>query len=135
MLVVDDDQNDVTLVKRAFDRAGLRNPIQTVTSGTEALAYLQGDHPYSDRTQYPLPALLFLDIKMPPPDGFDVLRWIRHQNQFAKLCVVMLTGSDDIRDANLAYRLGADSFLVKPLDFWNATELMESLQRLLKRCE
>ena len=71
---------------------------------------------------------------MPGMDGFDVLRWIRHQPRFAKLCVVMLTGADEIAKANLAYQLGADSFLVKPLDFWNAAELSCSIERLLARC-
>jgi len=71
---------------------------------------------------------------MPGTDGFDVLRSIRHQPRFAKLYVVMLTGADEIAKANMAYQLGADSFLVKPLDFWNAAELSRSLERLLTRC-
>ncbi len=77
--------------------------------------------------------MVLLDIKMPGTDGFDVLRWIRHQPQFAPLCIVMLTSSDEIRDVNLAYQLGANSFLVKPLDFWNAAELSRSLGRLLAK--
>ena len=78
--------------------------------------------------------VMLLDIKMPSTDGFDVLRWIRNQPRFAKLCVVMITSSDEIRDMNLAYKLGANSFLVKPLDFWNAAEPSRSLERLLARC-
>jgi CheY-like chemotaxis protein len=134
ILVVDDDQNDILLAKRAFERAGLKYPIKTLSSGIESLDYLNGAPPYSDRDKYPLPALLLLDIKMPGMDGFDVMRWIRHQPRFAKLRVVMLTGVDEIAKANLAYQLGADSFLVKPLDFWNAAELSSSIERLLARC-
>ena len=73
------------------------------------------------------------DIKMPGMDGFEVLEWIRRQWEFFELCVVMLTNSDHIRDANEAYRLGANSFLVKPLDFQNARELGRSLETLLAK--
>lgn len=133
ILLVDDNQDDHALIKRAFSRAGLAHPLQSVSSGIEAIAYLNDEHPYHDRTNYPLPVLVLLDVKMPGVDGFEVLRWIRHQPRFARLCVVMLTSSDEIRDANMAYQLGADSFLVKPLDFWNARELSQSLERLLAR--
>jgi len=121
-------------MKRAFDRAGLRNPIQTVSSGLECLGYLKGDPPYGDRHAFPLPTLVLLDIKLPAMDGFEVLQWIRAQPAFAKLCVVMLTSSDEVRMVNQAYQLGANSFLVKPLEFWNATELLHSVERLLAKC-
>ena len=96
------------------------------------MAYFNGEPPYDDREKYPLPALVLLDIKMPGMDGFEVLKWIRNQPSLAKLCVVMLTSSDQIQDANKAYQFGANSFLVKPLDFWNVEELMRSLDRLLE---
>jgi len=96
------------------------------------MAYLNGDPPYHDRVKYPLPNLVLLDIKMPGMNGFEVLKWIRHQPSLAGLCVVMLTSSDQIRDANKAYQFGANSFLVKPLDFWNVEELMRSLDLLLE---
>src|SRR5438874_12976040 len=131
ILVVDDNEDDVTLIRRAFERAGLTHRIQSVHSGIEAIAYLDGDPPYKDRFRYPLPDMVLLDIKMPATDGFEVLRWIRQQQELSKLCVVMLTTSDQIRDVNQAYQLGATSFLVKPLDFWNAAELSRSLDKLL----
>ena len=134
ILLIEDDLNDAALAKRAFERAGLKYPIHHVTNGIECIAFLNGEPPYDDRERFPFPAMVLLDIKMPLMDGFEVLRWIRHQSQFRKLCVVMLTSSDAIRDANFAYQLGADSFLVKPLDFWNAAELAHSLERLLARC-
>ncbi len=131
--MVEDNPDDVMLIRRAFERAGVRHPIHRVPSGQEALAYFKGDSPYWDRVTYPLPALVLLDIKMNGTDGFEVLRWIRRQPDFSRLCVVMLTSSDEIRDVNYAYSLGANSFLVKPLDFWNAAELSRSLQRLFAR--
>lgn len=135
ILLVDDSQDDIILIIRAFGRAGLKHRIQAVTSGIEAMGYLQGEAPYGDRLRYPFPDLVLLDIKMPMTDGFDVLRWIRRQSAFGKLCVVMLTSSDEIRDVNLAYQLGANSFLVKPLDFWNASELSRSLDLLLAKAQ
>lgn len=99
----------------------------------ECIGYLKGDPPFGDRKAYPLPALVLLDIKLPGVDGFEVLRWIRAQSNFARLCVVMLTSSDEVRLVNRAYQLGANSFLVKPLEFWNATELLHSVERLLAK--
>ena len=133
ILLVENNQEDILLILRAFQRAGANRRIQAVTGGMDAVAYLQGTHPYGDRQKYPLPALVLLDIKMPGMDGFEVLRWIRRQWEFFELCVVMLTSSDHIRDANEAYHLGANSFLVKPLDFHNAAELARSLERLLTK--
>ena len=123
ILLVDDNPDDILLVTRAFQRAGVKRPIQTLTSGLDAIAYLKGEPPFADREKHPLPGLILLDIKMPLEDGFEVLRWIRHDEKFSELCVVMLTSSDQIRDVNQAYQLGADSFLVKPLDFENAADL------------
>jgi CheY-like chemotaxis protein len=133
ILLVENNQDDILLILRAFQRAGVNRQIQAVASGMDAVAYLQGTHPYDDREKYRLPALVLLDIKMPGMDGFEVLRWIRRQPEFFELCVVMLTNSDHIRDANEAYHLGANSFLVKPLDFENAAELARSLDTLLAR--
>jgi CheY-like chemotaxis protein len=125
--------DDAWLIRRAFERAGVGSPLRVVTSGLDAIAYLSGDQPYWDRAKCPLPALVLLDIKMPMTDGFEVLKWIRRQPELARLCVIMLTSSDEIRDVNLAYTLGANSFLVKPLDFWNAAELSRSIQQMLAK--
>jgi CheY-like chemotaxis protein len=131
ILLVEDNPDDVILIKRAFAQTGLRHRLLHVPLGSEALAYLNGEPPYTDRSTYPLPDLVLLDIKMPGMNGFEVLRWIRNQWELAHLCVVMLTSSDQIRDVNEAYRLGANSFLVKPLDFVNAAELWHALETLL----
>jgi CheY-like chemotaxis protein len=131
ILLVDDNEDDVILIRRAFEKAGLKQNILALPSGMEAMAYFRGGYPYFDRSKYRLPDLVLLDIKMPGTDGFEVLRWIRQQWDLSDLCVVMLTSSDEIRDVNRAYQLGANSFLVKPLDFVNARELWASLERLL----
>ena len=133
ILLVENNQDDILLILRAFQRAGVTRRIQPVTSGIDAVDYLQGKPPYGDREKYPLPAMVLLDIKMPGMDGFEVLAWIRQQWEFFELCVVMLTSSDHIRDVNEAYHLGANSFLVKPLDFENAGELARSLDVVLAK--
>jgi CheY-like chemotaxis protein len=133
ILLAEDNEDDTLLIKRSFARSGVRHKIHSINSGMEAISYLQGELPFDDRQKYPIPDLILLDIKMPAVDGFDVLRWIRQRPEFARLRVVMLTSSDEIRDVNLAYKLGANSFLVKPLDFWNAAELARSMDRLLSR--
>jgi CheY-like chemotaxis protein len=133
ILLVEDNQDDVSLIMRAFQRAGVKRLVQAVTTGMDAIAYFKGDAPFGNRAKYPLPSLVLLDIKMAGMDGFEVLQWIRRQGQFFELCVVMLTNSDHISDANQAYHLGANSFLVKPLDFQNAAELVRSLDVLLAK--
>lgn len=133
ILLVENNQDDILLILRAFQRAGVTRRIQPVTSGMDAVDYLQGKPPYDDRKKYPSPAMVLLDIKMPGMDGFEVLAWIRQQWEFFQLSVVMLTNSDHIRDVNEAYHLGANSFLVKPLDFENAGELARSLDVLLAK--
>ena len=131
ILLVEDNQDDVLLIRREFQRARLINPLQVVSRGPQAIAYLTGSGPYCDRNQYPFPALVLLDINMPGSDGFAVLKWIRRQPGFARLCVVVLSSSDEMRDVNLAIQLGADSFFVKPLECRSLSELWQAV--LMKR--
>jgi CheY-like chemotaxis protein len=127
ILLVEDNDDDVLLVRRAFAQAKILNPVRVARTGEEALEYLSGTGRYADRAEYPLPSLVLLDLKMPGLNGFDVLRWIRLQPGFSALRVVMLTSSDDIRDLNTAYQLGANSFLVKPVDFERLVEISRAL--------
>jgi len=129
VLLVDDEENDVLLTRLALQRAGLELPVYSVPGGLEAIAYLNGDPPYQDRSRYPLPELVLLDIQMPHMDGFEVLRWVRKQPNFANLPVVMLTGSRTESVMETARLLGATSFFVK--DFANAGELSRSIDLLL----
>jgi CheY-like chemotaxis protein len=128
ILLVEDREDDILLVRRAFEKGGINNPFQVVRDGEEAVHYLAGEGRYSNRAEYPLPDLILLDLKMPGLDGFDVLMWIRRQPGFGNIPVVVLTSSDAIRDVNRAYALGANSFLVKPLDFENFVELAKMLR-------
>jgi CheY-like chemotaxis protein len=128
ILVADDSDEDIFLIRRAFKKALVPNPLYAVKSGVEAMSYFEGRGKFSNRDEYPLPDLLLLDLKMPGIDGFEVLSWIRHQPGISLLRVIVLTASDHIRDVNLAYQLGANSFMVKPSDFDNFVELGRSIQ-------
>jgi CheY-like chemotaxis protein len=127
ILLAEDLPNDVMLIRRALDEAGVKNPFFVVRDGEECLAYLYGEGKYANRDEFPLPDLLLLDLKMPRLDGFEVLRELRRQKAFAGLRIIVLTSSEQIYDVNKAYELGANSFLVKPLEFENLTALMRTL--------
>jgi CheY-like chemotaxis protein len=127
ILLAEDREEDVILIRKAFERGKIPNPLSVVRNGEEAISYLAGAGRFSDRVRHPFPVLLLLDLNMPGTDGFDVLRWVKRQPFLSGLRVVVLTSSEDIRDVNLAYQLGATSFLVKPLDFNNTVIMAETI--------
>ena len=131
ILLAEDREGDITLVQRAFERAGIGNPLMIVRDGEEAINYLSGAGRYSNRTLYPRPGLLLLDLTLPLVDGFEVLHWIKSQPGLKNLLVIVLTASDRIRDASQAYRLGAHSFLVKSVDFQDAAALAGAVTHYL----
>jgi CheY-like chemotaxis protein len=127
IMVVDDREDDLLLIRRAFQRARVLNPIVCLSSGDEAIEYLQGHGTYANRDEYPLPDLILLDLKMPKTDGFEVLQWIRSQRTLSSIRVVVLTSSDQIKDVNRAYELGANSFITKPIMPEQFTEVANAL--------
>lgn len=128
ILMAEDNDDDAFLMCRAFRKARLLNPLVRVRTGEEAIAYLQGDGCYGNRTRYPLPFLLLLDLKMPRMNGFEVLKWVREQEKLKGLLVVVLTSSTREPDINQAYDLGANSFLSKPAHFDDLVQLLKRLQ-------
>lgn len=127
ILLAEDSEDDVLMLRRAFRQAGIELPLQVVSNGEQAIAYLMGQGKFANRAEYPLPDLFLLDLKMPRKNGFDVLIWLRQHPTLAPLRTVVLTTSDEIRDVNRAYALGANSFLTKPLDF---TDFKNTLQEM-----
>jgi len=128
ILLAEDDEDDLFLMRRAAVKAGLANPLQVVRDGEEVLAYLKGEGVYGDRSQYPFPTLLLLDIKMPGMNGLDVLGVIRRDPQLRRLVVVFLTSSNQEQDINLAFDLQANSYLVKPGDTAAMTSILEKFK-------
>ena len=128
ILLAEDDPNDVILFQRAMVRASLSaGSLKVVRDGEEAISYLSGKTIYADRDLYPLPTLLLLDLKMPRKSGLEVLSWLRKQPQFRSLIVVFLTSSNSAEDIRLAYEGGANSYLVKPVEFTEMVELIKTV--------
>jgi CheY-like chemotaxis protein len=111
-LLVEDNEDDVFFMRRAFLHAGVHNPLHVVRNGEEAIDYLGGQHDFSDRERHPLPDLMFLDLKMPGVNGFEVLKWMREQS--LKLAIAVLTSSPEEIDRERAFELGAECYLLKP---------------------
>ena len=122
ILMVDDSDDDRALfrvaVRRACESVQL---LAAVTDGEEAIKYLSGDSEFADRARHPYPELMVLDLKMPGKDGFDVLQWLSRQPK--RPLTVVLSGSDQQRDVDRAFALGAHYYHVKPseLNEWITT--------------
>ena len=114
ILLVEDNEDDVFLMERALQGAGIINPVEVVPDGQEAIDYLSGVGKYGLRSKYPIPAVVFLDLKLPLKSGHEVLGWIRNQQDLRSLVVVVLTSSAEPKDVKQSYALGANSFVVKP---------------------
>lgn len=127
VLLVEDDSNDILLIQRAFRQANLTNPMRIVEDGDQAVEYLSGQGDYSDRDKYPLPAIILLDLKLPRRSGLEVLEWIRQQPIVKRIPVVVLTCSRESADIDLAYDLGVNSYLVKPVRFQSLMGMVETI--------
>jgi CheY-like chemotaxis protein len=114
VLLVEDYQNDILLLRRFWKTECLQHPLVEARHGLEAMEYLAGEGIFANRQLYPLPCLMLLDLKMPLVTGLDVLRQIRGQPALKMLPVLMLSASALPGDVDEAYRLGASAFLVKP---------------------
>jgi DNA-binding response OmpR family regulator len=124
ILVAEDDPTDAYFFERAFKRAGIPVVLHFVRDGQEVLDYLQGEGQFADRAAYPLPRLVLLDLNMPRLNGFEVLEWVREQRGFNGMQMVIFSSSDETKDINRAYGLGANWYLVKPHSMDELTALV-----------
>jgi len=113
ILIADDGEDDMFLLRHAFASTGLPCQLRFVRDGEEAIDYLQRNPPYCDVRVFPVPSALILDLKMPRLDGFQVLEWLRSRPAFAQLLVLVHSGSDLDEDKLRAMQLGADAYFVK----------------------
>ena len=126
---VEDDENDVFLMERAFAHAGITNPVRVAVDGQAAIDYLSVASAFGDRQNYPLPCLVLLDLKLPKISGLEVLAWIRRQPELKKLVVVLFSSSLTPSEVERAYELGVNSFVQKPSDFRQTAEIAQLLKR------
>lgn len=127
ILYAEDEVDDVFFFKNAMKVAGSPCMLQAVADGEQAMNYLSGQGAFADRSRFPFPALVLLDINMPRKNGREVLKWIRQQAQFKSLPVVMLTSSSRTEDLQAARELGAEDYLLKPSDPKQLVELVKKL--------
>jgi len=127
ILLVEDTPADVELTLHAFEKRHLANRIHVVRDGAEAVDYLFCTGAYAHRSPRDIPRLVLLDLKLPKLDGVEVLRRIRDNPRTELIPVVVLTSSREDRDIIESYRLGANSYIVKPVEFHNFSDAVEQL--------
>jgi CheY-like chemotaxis protein len=127
ILLVEDNDDDIFFFQRAMKRAALTHPLFVVKDGRQALEYLQGHGHFSDRAKFPVPSFIILDLQLPYLNGMEVLEWIRNQSAFPTAIVIIFTSSHLETEINRAYRLGANSFVVKPA---SADRLVQVVRQL-----
>ena len=120
LLVVDDNPIDLVFFGRAADKTRLNIRLQTLTAGKQAIDYLEAKRQYNDRSKYPWPDLIVMDLKMPELNGFDFLAWRKASTLFSSVPVIIFTGSNEPDDVKRIFELGANKHMVKPadLDCW-----------------
>ncbi len=116
ILVAEDEDNDFFLLNWAFGKQPEAAVLARASDGVQAMDYLSGIDEFADRTRFPLPDLVLLDLKMPRRDGFEVLQSIRSNPLTKALITIVLSSSREERDVKRAYRLGANSYVAKPND-------------------
>lgn len=126
---------DAFFVKRALDKSGLRHVIQSVNDGTEAVAYLQGLSPYSDRKRFPFPNILLCDLETPKMDGCELLRWLQAHPESKVIPTIAFSSSALEADVHQSYVLGANAYIEKPASPEALSDLIHHLHRFWRRCQ
>lgn len=114
VLVAEDEPTDALILRVAFEQAGIPRSLVVVRDGEEAVNYLCGNPPYTDRSVHPLPALILLDLKMPRMTGFDVLAWLASRPDFKHLPAIVFSSSSEEQDVSRARQMGARDYFIKP---------------------
>lgn len=128
ILLVEDDPHSVVFFERSMREVGIENPLHIATDGQMALDYLKGIGAFADRTKYPFPGLVLLDLRLPHILGVEVLRQLRGDPKTQPLIVIVMTSSSSDDDIGQAYAVGANAYLVKP----SRLEDLEGVARAIK---
>ncbi len=125
ILIAEDSEDDAFFLERAFRKIGLKNPVQILTDGAEVLDYLKGQGNYENRAEYPFPSVMFIDLKMPRVNGFEVLQWLMDHPDCKVIPTMVFSSSEQPEDVERSYQLGANAYFVKP----NTAEQLADLLR------
>jgi len=130
ILLVEDNEDDVYIMRNVFKKAFVPNPLQVAMDGEQAIGYLSGEGSYADRSKFPIPVIVLLDLNMPKKNGLEVLQWIRTHPSLSTLTVHMLTASNRASDIESAARLGANAYLIKPSRIDELLEIVKAWSTL-----
>jgi CheY-like chemotaxis protein len=128
VLIADDSEDDQFFFKRAAAKLEKLEIVGSVRDGEDLLAYLSGAAAYADRTRFPLPELLLLDLQMPKRNGFDVLEWLKENTNMPDMIVVVVSGSSQDTDIRKALALGADYYQAKPAEPQSWTAMLQAIE-------
>jgi CheY-like chemotaxis protein len=133
VLYVEDEEDDAFLMKLALERNRITLPLKVVTDGRQAIDYVAGNGRFADREENPLPCLMLLDLNLPVVSGLEVLKWVREESNCNELPIIIFSSSSHPDDMRRARDLGADDYLVKPVDLGRMDEMLRDLyERWLK---
>jgi CheY-like chemotaxis protein len=135
ILVIDDDENDLMMIERAFRQNGIGDVIRCLDSGEKGIAYIKGDGEYADRSRFPYPAVVMTDLKMPGIDGFAVLQYLKEHPRWKMIPVLVFSSSADADDIKRSYAMGASCYLEKPSEPGKLRELLKLFYDFWKECE
>ena len=127
ILIAEDVEEDVLLLRLAFDKADIKASLQFVRNGQAAVAYLSGEGVYADRIQYPMPRLVLLDLKMPIMSGYEVLKWRQGRRELRHIPVVAFSSSVLEKDIGEVLDLGASAYVAKPVGFSELIEVARAI--------
>jgi two-component system response regulator len=127
ILLVEDNPRDIELMARVFKKRNIANPMHISEDGADALDFIFGRGAYAGRNALVRPKVIFLDLKLPKVSGLDILRTIKSDEQTRSIPVVVVTSSREDPDVTEAYALGANSYVVKPVDFESFVEAISNL--------
>ena len=126
ILLAEDNPDDILITKRAWSKGLIKNKLYIVNDGEEALEFLYKQGEYSNA---PTPSLMLLDLKMPRVDGFEVLKTVKQDAKLKMLPIIVLTTSNRDKDIQLAYSLGCNSYIVKPVNYERFIEAVKTIYR------
>lgn len=129
ILLVEDNEDDAFFMQRAMRDAQIENRLIHVQDGRQAMDYLAGSGSYADRSRFPLPSIIFLDLMLPFKSGFEVLEWLRKEPGLDKLVVIVLTSSSEPVDLRRAYQAGANSYVTKPPTLEQLSEMATAFKQ------